>query len=358
MRRGRRRKNIHDGLKRGDDMNKHSGRWGRRLVTGPGMALAACALWIVGCGAASGAGAADAAYPQRPITIMVPFTPGTSADVIARLFAARLADRWKVPVVIDNRAGASGNIGTEYVARAAPDGYTMLFTATAFGTNPLVNKKIPFDPIKDFRPIGLSATSAMALVVAPRLNVNSVAEFVELARAQPGKLNYASPGTGTAQHLAMELLKQRANVDIIHVPYKGTAGALTDVMAGHVQAMVTSLAAAAPFVQSKQLKMLAVMSGKRSSEFPDVSTMQEQGFNDFVVDTWYGMLAPAGTSDAMIAKWNTELNLAMRNPDMVSQLASQGLIAANGTPEAFGQLLQNELTRWGQVVARAGITAD
>lgn len=298
------------------------------------------------------------AYPQRTVTLVVPFTPGTSADIIARVIGPKLAERWKVAVVTENRPGAGGNIGAEQVARAAPDGYTLLMTATAFGTTPVLNKHTPFDPIKSFRPIGLAATSAMALVATSKLPAQSVQDLIQLARAQPGKLNYASPGPGTAQHLAMELLKQSAQVDMVHIPYKGTAGALTDVMGGHAQAMVTSLGAATPFLQSKQLKVLAVMSKNRVPELPDASTVVEQGHPELVVDTWYGLLAPANTPDAIVAKWNKDLNELLRSPEIVANFQSQGLVAAGGTPQELGTLIAGELARWAKVVSAAKIAAD
>ncbi len=324
--------------------------------------LAGCALLAAGTAAAAPslvhAAENPGGYPQRTITLVVPFTPGTSADIFARLIGPKVSERWKVAVVTENRPGAGGNIGAEYVARAAPDGYTLLMTATAFGTTPVLNKNTPFDPIKSFRPVGLAATSVMALVAPSKLPANSVQDLIQLARSQPGKLNYASPGVGTAQHLAMELLKQSAGINMVHVPYKGTAGALTDVMGGHAQAMVTSLGAATPFLQSKQLKVLAVMSKKRVPELPDSSTVVEQGHPDLVVDTWYGMLAPANTPDAIIAKWNRELNELLRSPEIIAALQNQGLIPGGGTPEDLGSLIQEELARWTKVVKAANIVAD
>ncbi|WP_338616775.1 tripartite tricarboxylate transporter substrate binding protein [Pigmentiphaga sp. CHJ604] len=319
--------------------------------------LAAACTAVAGSGPAT-AGETDGAYPERTVTLVVPFTPGTSADIIARVIGPRLAERWKVAVVTENRPGAGGNIGAELVARAAPDGYTLLMTATAFGTTPVINRHTPFDPIKSFRPIGLAATSAMALVAPGKLPAQSVQDLIQLARAQPGKLNYASPGTGTAQHLAMELLKQSAQLDMVHIPYKGTAGALTDIMGGHAQAMVTSLGAATPFLQSGQLKALAVMSKNRVPELSGTSTVVEQGHPELVVDTWYGLLAPANTPDAIIGKWNKDLNALLRDPDVIASLKNQGLVATGGTPQELGALIQSELARWAKVVAAAKIAAD
>jgi len=309
------------------------------------------------CGAALGAAHAQAqhSYPQRSVTVVVPFTPGTSADVISRILGPLLSEKTKVSVVTENRPGAGGNLGAEIVARSKPDGYTLMLTATAFGTAPVVNKNTPFDPINDFRPIGLAATSAMALVVNPQLPANTIDELIAMARKAPGKLNYASPGTGTAQHLAVELLKQDSGIDMLHVPYKGTAGALTDVVAGHVQVMVTSLAAAAPFVAGKQLKMLAILSADRSEEFPQVSTVLEQGHPNLVVDTWYGYFAPKGTPDDIVNFWNQQVNQALALPEVRKKLQEQGLTAKPGTPDVLGRLIQTELKKWKGVVDKAQI---
>ena len=218
--------------------------------------------------AAFAAAAAAQDYPARPVHITVPYTPGTGADILARVLGPRLAERWGSAVVIENRVGATGNIGTEYVAKAAPDGCTLLFTATSFGTNPALSRALPFDPVKSFAPVVLAATSALALIVHPQVPAKSLREFIALARGQPGKLHYSSPGNGGPQHLAMELLKLEAGIDLVHVPYKGAGGALTDLIGGHVEATISALQTVAPHVQSGRLRMLAVMSAKRSGVPP------------------------------------------------------------------------------------------
>src|SRR5712692_6072191 len=245
--------------------------------------------------------AAQDVYPSRAVHVVVPYTPGTGADILARLLGPRLAERWKAAVVVDNRAGATGNIGTEFVAKSAPDGYTLLFTATSFGTNPALARSLAFDPLKSYAPVALAATSAVAVVVNPQLPARSMREFIELARSRPGKLYYSSPGNGGPQHLAMELLKLETGIDLVHVPYKGAAGALTDLIGGHVQAMVSALQTAAPHVQSGKLRMLAVMSSQRSGAFPDVPTTREEGLPQLEVETWYGLLAPAEAPKAVIS---------------------------------------------------------
>src|SRR2546426_3099736 len=297
-------------------------------------------------------------WPTRTIQIVVPYTPGTGADILARVLGPKLAERWKVGVVTDNRAGASGNIGTDFVAKSAPDGYTLLCTATSFGTNPAVNRKLPFDPVNGFAPVVLLATSSVAVIVTSGLPAKSMREFLELARSQPGKLYYSSPGNGGPQHLALELLKLDARIDLVHVPYKGSGGALADLVGGHVQAMIVSLQTAAPYVQSGRLRMLAVMSSERSPAFPVTRPLKELSLADLPLDTWHGLFAPAGAPQAAIARGNAGMNALLKQNEIRELLARQGLAPAGGTPERFGDLVRKELARWLRVVAAAGIKAD
>ena len=302
--------------------------------------------------------AQDSDWPNRTIQIVVPYTPGTGGDILARILGPKLAERWKIAVVTDNRAGASGNIGTDFVAKSAPDGYTILCTATSFGTNPAINHKLPFDPIKSFVPVIQLASSSVSVIVTPGLPVKSMREFLELARSQPGKLYYSSPGNGGPQHLAMELLKLETHIDLVHVPYKGSGGAITDLVGGHVQAMIVSLQTAAPYVQSGKLRMLAVMSAKRSDAFPDVPTLKEAGMPELEVETWYAMFAPAGTPAAIVTKWNRELNELLKEADVKDVIAKQGLVPEGGTSEALGARVKRELASWTRVVKAAKIKAD
>ena len=308
------------------------------------------------CAVAGGALAQE--FPSRPAHIIVPYTPGTGADILARLLGARLSELWKSPVVVENRAGATGNIGAEVVAKSAPDGYTLLFTATSFAANPALSRALPFDPVKSFAPVAIVATSALAVLVYPQLPARSLTELVELARRQPGKLHYSSPGSGGVQHLAMELFKLEAGIDLVHVPYKGLAGALSDLVGGHVDASVAALQSAAPHVHSGKLRMLAVMSGARSSAFPEVPTLAEQGFPGLEVETWYAAFAPAGTPASVIAKWNGALIGVLADPAIRTALEKQGMAAAGGEPQRLADLLARELARWARVVAAAGIRAD
>lgn len=297
-------------------------------------------------------------YPSRPIQFIVPYTPGTTADVLARLLGTKIAQRWGVPVVVDNKAGASGVIGNEAVAKAAPDGYTFLFAATSFGTVAALQPKLPYDPIKSFAPVSLLGTSVMTLVVNNQFPAQNVREFVEQVKKQPGVLNYASPGTGGVQHLAMELFKQETGVQLVHVPYKGTAGALNDVVAGHVQASVVSLQSATVFAQGGKMRMLAVMSPERAPTFPQVPTLREAGYPNMLVETWYGVMAPAGTSPAVVARMNAEINHLLTLPDVKEAMARQGVDQAGGKPEKLDAVVRSELQLWSRVVARGKIVAN
>jgi tripartite-type tricarboxylate transporter receptor subunit TctC len=296
-------------------------------------------------------------YPSRTVHLIVPYTPGTGADILARLLGARLAERWKVGVVTENKPGATGNIGAALVAKSAPDGYTVLFVATSFGTTPAL-VKTPFDPVKSFAPIALVATSGLVVVVNPQLAARSMREFIELAKREPGKLHYSSPGNGGPQHLAMELLKLELGLDIVHVPYKSAAGALGDVVGGHVQATIAAVQTAQPQVTSGQLRALAVMSAERSQAFAQVPTLKEQGLPELEVETWYGAFAPAETPSNVISKLNNDVNDLLKDEAIRALLAKQGMTPVGGPPGRLGELVRRELARWTRVVNAAGIKAD
>ena len=309
-------------------------------------------LFLVCIGAAA---AQD--YPSRPIHILVPYTPGTGADILSRVLGPKISERWKAAVVTDNRPGATGNIGATEAKAAAPDGYTLLLTATSFTTNPAL-KPAPFDPVKDFEPVALIATGALGVYINPEVRAKNMKEFVALVKSQPGKLYYSSPGNGGPQHLAMELLKLETGMDIVHVPYKGAAGAISDLVGGHVQAMISALQTVAPHVHSGRLRFLAVMSAKRSDAFPDVPTLKEAGMPELEVETWYAMFAPAGTPAPIVKKWNAELNELLKEADVKDVIAKQGLVPEGGTPQALGDRVKRELASWTRVVKAAGIKAD
>ena len=312
---------------------------------------------LVAAGCCAGAGAQDA-FPARNVQFVVAYTPGTGADILARAFGPKLSERWKVNVVTENRPGATGTIATAYVAKAAPDGHTLLFVATSFGTTPALRSNLQFDPVKSFAPVALIATSGLGVVVHPQLPAKSMRDFIALAKRRPGELHYSSPGNGGPQHLAMELIKLETKIDIVHVPYKGLAGAMTDLVGGHVQAMVSALGSAAPYVAGGRMRLLAVMMAERSPAFPEVPTMKELGLANLEVYTWYGAFAPAGTPAPVVAKVNGDLNALLRLAEIREVLVKQGLNAAGGPPERLGNLVRDELARWKRVVAAAGIKAD
>lgn len=302
-------------------------------------------------------GFAHAQYPNRPIRIIVPFTPGTGIDILARVFQQKLQDRLKVPVLIENRPGASGNIGTEAVAKAPADGYTLLMTASTLVQSAVLNKSVPYDP-KGMTPIGLAAIGNLSLVAHPSVPARSVAELVALARARPGQLNYASPGNATPHHLAMELLKLHFGVQLVHVPYKGTAGAVADLLGGQVQLMFLPVHVALPQVQAGKLNMLASGGAQRSPVTPEVPSLAEAGVRDIDVDIWYALLGPAGLPREAVSLLNGELAAILRDPETRAGLLKQGLSPQTGTPAELAKLIGNDLERWGRVVREARITAD
>jgi tripartite-type tricarboxylate transporter receptor subunit TctC len=300
---------------------------------------------------------AQDAWPSRPVHVIVPYTPGTGADILSRVVGPKLSERWKVGVVTDNKPGATGNIGADAAAKSAPDGYTFLLTATSFTTNPAL-KPAPFDPIKDFAPIALLATGGLGVYVNPNVPAKTMKEFVDLVKSQPGKLYYSSPGNGGPQHLAMELLKLETGIDIVHVPYKGAAGAISDLVGGHVQAMISALQTVAPHVHAGRLRMLAVMSAQRAEAFPNVPTLKQAGLPDLEVETWYAMFAPAGTPAAIVSRTNADLNDFLKEADVKDVLEKQGLVPRGGPSEVLGERVKKELASWTRVVKAARIKAD
>lgn len=301
--------------------------------------------------------AAQEAYPTRAITIIVPYSPGTGIDIMGRVIAQRLAERWTTGAVVDNKPGASGNIGTELVAKAAPDGHTLLMTATTFATNAAVNKNLRYDPVKSFVPISLAATGTMAFFTSLNTASQSVQDFVSLAKSGPGTLTYASNGNGTPQHLAMELFKLETGIDVTHVPYK-SASYISDIVGGRINAVIMPIHTAAPYVHGGKMKMLAVMGADRSPVFPLVSTFKEAGFPNLQVDVWYGLLAPAGTPAGIVSILNAEVNTMLAQPAVRELLGKQGLNPVGGPPARLADIVKLELERWPRVVAGAGIKSD
>ena len=298
-------------------------------------------------------------YPSRPVKLVVPFTPGTGIDILARTLGQKLGDEWKVGVVVENRAGASGNIGTEAVAKAPPDGYTLLTTAQTMVVNRALFASLPYDPVKDFAPIAPLAIGSLALVVHPSLTIKSVSELVAYAKANPGKLNYASPGNGTPHHLAMELFKTKAGIDVVHVPYKGTAQAVQDLLGGQVGVMFLPVHVALPQAEAGKLVMLAAGGASRAGATPNVPSLAEAaGIRDIDTDIWYGLYAPARTPQALIDRLNADVNRVLKLPDIADTLAKQGLQPTGGTPAALAELTKSDLERWAAVVRAAKIQPD
>jgi len=297
-------------------------------------------------------------YPSRTIVLVVPFTPGTTADSLARLLQPHLSQRWGVPVVVENKPGAAGMIGIDAVAKANPDGYTVLFTSTAFGTIAAMNPKLPYDPDKSFAPVMLLGTSPLSLVVPKHFPAHTVKEFIEQAKKRPGELNYASAGTGSVFHLSMELLQREAGTRMVHVPYKGTQGVINDLISGHVQASMMVFQTALPLVQSGRARMLAVMSSQRAQALPDVPTIVEAGFPSLIVEAWTGVMVPAKTPAAVIGKFNAEVNKLLALPDVKAAAARIDVTLAGGAPETLDALVKKEIRQWTQVVQQADIKPE
>ena len=302
---------------------------------------------------------ADDAWPDRPVKIIVPFTPGTGIDILARTLGQKLGEEWKQGVVVENRPGASGAIGTEVVAKSANDGYTLLMTANTIVIAPSLHRKNPYDAIKDFAPVAPVALGSLGLVVNPSVKATSVKELVQLAKANPGKLTYASPGSGTPHHLAMELFKQRVGADILHVPYKGTGGAVQDLIGGRVNMMFLPIHVALPQVKAGKLRLLAAGGTRRAAVTPDVPSLAEaSGVSDIDVDIWYAMYAPAGTPAAIVGKINHDVNALLKDPQVVEILGKQGLVPTGGSEQELADLTRNDFARWAKVVHDAHIPAD
>ncbi len=316
-----------------------------RMLLLPALLAAACAQ-------------AQALYPTKPLRLIVPYPPGGTTDFVAREVAARLGELLGSQIVVDNRPGAGTLIGVALGARSAPDGYTLTFgTSAGLAVNPALGVKMPFEPLKDFAPVGLIVYVPFLLVVNPALPVSSVKDLIELAKAQPGKLNFASPGVGTPNHLGIELLNSLAGVKFVHVPYKGGAPAVTDLVAGQVQVMFSGTPQVAAFIKAGRLRVIAVATPKPTRVAPGFPPVAET-FPGFDCNTWYGLLAPAATPAAIVARLNAELNRALADPGVVQRLLDQGVEAMPGTSASFRELIAAETARWRAVIKSAGIAAD
>ena len=302
--------------------------------------------------------AENAAYPAKPIRIIVPSSPGGGLDFVARAVGQRLTPAWGQTVVIDNRAGAGGTIGPDLVAKSAPDGYTLLIVSASFAVNPSVYPKLPYDSVKDFAPVILATTQPQVLVVHPSVSARSVKELVALAKAKAGQLNYSSPGGGTLSQLAFELFKSAAGVDIVHVPYKGAGLSMAAAIAGETQASTGSTVSAQPHIKSGKLRALATTVLRRSPALPDIPTMTEQGLPGATITGWYAFLAPARTPRAIVDKLNAELARILQLPDLREQLAREGSEPAPGTPEQLGKHIATEIQRLGRIAKASGTASQ
>lgn len=294
-------------------------------------------------------------YPTKPVRVIVSYAPGGATDIVARLVAQKLTENMGRSFIIDNVTGAGGVIGDSAAARAAPDGYTLLGTSSTFAINPAVVSKLPFDPIKGFAPIALVARAPFMLVVHPSVPAKSVKELVALAKANPGKLDYASAGQGTAVHLAVELFSSMAGVKMMHIPYKGSGLALIDLLSGQVQLTFANVLSSRAHVQSGRLRALAVSSAKRSAVLPELPTVSESGVPGYDTASWYGYLAPAGTPRPIVQRLNAEIINGINSADMSKRLATDGAEPAGGPPEEFGQFIEKEIARWRKVVKESGV---
>jgi tripartite-type tricarboxylate transporter receptor subunit TctC len=302
--------------------------------------------------------AAAERYPARPIRFIVPFPPGGGNDIVGRILAAQLGQGLGQQIVIDNRGGAGGTIGTDIAAKAPPDGYTMLVNNISLAVNHTLFPKLPYDTLKELAPVSLVGRQPNVVVVHPGVAAKSVRELLALARAKPGQINYGSGGSGTASHLATEMLKLMTKTDLVHVPYKGLGPALTDLMGGRLEVIISTLASALPQMKAGKLRPLAVTTARRSAFFPEVPTMDEAGVKGYEFSTWYGLLVPAGTPMAIVDTLNRETKGAVASSLVREQFAAQGLEPTASTPQEFGAYLKSEVAKWGRVIKASGATPE
>ena len=299
-----------------------------------------------------------AAYPDKPVRMVVPFPPGGGTDVVARAIALKLTEQWGQSVVVDNRPGAASMVGTEMLARAVPDGYTLGFVSMSHTINPSIYKKLPFDPIADFSPVALAATAPNVLVVNPGVGAKSVAELVQIAKSRPGKLNFPSSGNGGVSHLSMEMFRYAAGIDIVHVPYRGAGPALTALLANETQLMMATTPVALPQMKAGRLIALATTGLKRSSLAPEIPTVAEAGYPGFEADTWYGMLAPAKVPPALVNQANAAVTKMLTQADFKERLAHEGAQPAGGTPAQFATHIKSEIEKWAKIVRMAKVKIE
>jgi tripartite-type tricarboxylate transporter receptor subunit TctC len=298
-------------------------------------------------------------YPVKPVRFIVPFPPGGGNDTIARLVAQKLSAALGQQVIVDNRPGAGGTIGAEAAARSPGDGYTMFLAGVAtHGINPNMRKKMPYDALKDFEAVSLIASAPLLVVVHPSLPVKNVKDLIAVAKAKPGQINYASNGPGSSSHLAVELFDMMAGVKLTHIPYKGLAPALTDLLSGEISVMFSSAVAALPQVKSGRLRAIAMTGAKRSAAIPNVPTVAESGVPGYETGSWYGVVVPAGTPRAAIDRLSREIQTIVKSPDFTAKLNEEAVIPVGSTPEAFDKHIRNELARWAKVIKAAKIALE
>jgi tripartite-type tricarboxylate transporter receptor subunit TctC len=308
--------------------------------------------------AADAIAASPAAFPTHPIRLIVPYAPGGGADTLARGIAQKLSDTLGYSIVIDNRGGGGTILGSDLAAKSAPDGYTIILVASTHAVMSSLHKKLPYDPIKDFAPIVRVASAPNILVLHPSIAAGSVKELVELARSRPGQLVYASSGNGGGSHLAMELLRSMAHIELVHVPYKGTGPAMIDLLSGQAKLMFGGMIGTLTHVRSGRLKALAVSSSKRSPVVPELPTIAEAAFPGYEAATWYGVLAPAGTPVPIVRKLNAEIAATLNHPDLKQRMSSQGADPAPTSPEEFAAYIKSEVAKWAKVVKESGAHVD
>ena len=297
-------------------------------------------------------------YPSKVVRMIVPFAPGGNTDIIARGITPRMSEDLGQQIVVDNRGGAASTLGTELGAKAPPDGYTLLMVSSAHVINPAVWKKLPYDSVKDFAPVTLVANVPNALIVHPSLPVKTLKEVIALARARPGQLLYSTPGRGTSSHLAVEMLAAHARLNLVHIPYKGVGPATIDLVAGHVHLQFASMPATMPHVKSGRLRMIAQAGAKRSPAAPDTPTMVEEGIADFVVESGFGLFAPAGTPRPVVDRVNAAVRKALAHPAVRDSLASQGADPVGNSPDDYGEYNRNEIAKWIKVARAAGVQPE
>lgn len=329
----------------------------RRWLSSLGCAALACAM-LATAPSVRAQGQSSEAYPAKAIRVIVPLAPGGGGDIIARAVGQKLAENMRQPVVVDNRPGGATMIGTEIVARAAADGYTLVMATSSHAINPSLYPKIPFDPIRDFAAVTLIATSPLVLVLHPSVPAKSVKELVTLAKARTGKLNYASGGPAGIPHLAAELFKLMARIDLVHIPYKGMGPALTDLLGGQVDLLFSTPAASLPYVKRGRLRALAMTGAARSPAFPDIPTVAETGYPGYEAGTWYALLAPAGTPREPIQRLNSEVLKVIQMPALRQRLVGLGVEFVGSTPEACIAYIKNEMAKWAKVIKQENIRVD